>query len=361
MEKTGRVVLKNAAPAVSYIEKKVNLLLNAKSHEEEKNHKLGILREFTEIYNYDCETAIRPEPFGTFADDAEKQQFIKLKQLIEDFGLYLGEIFYHYHKVMAQRNYRVPILKSSRLIIDYDELYLRAVNEYFGTLIGIKYPLRIGETTNHINSISKEKQYVEYRGQMIEIPPKQNAPDIEAPGLHAVGTTFILPVLIEHFLLMYLQNRMLKGAMTELKGKVDKGEVELNAEEQLDYSMFTSAIKVGSAVFDGTKEQSMFRVYQMFVKAGVLENNQDNQQILVGKTKRGISTLGTVLHSDYATREIRAEYYELLSILFGTKRLNIRNCIMHGNSVTYDYLAIGIAAVMLQLLWDIASEDVFVD
>ena len=83
---TGNVILINAAPALSYIENKVNLLLNARTREEERNCKIIILREFTEIYNYDCETAILPEPFGSFVDEAERQRFIKLKQLMRILG-----------------------------------------------------------------------------------------------------------------------------------------------------------------------------------------------------------------------------------------------------------------------------------
>lgn len=356
MGETGNVILINAAPALSYIENKVNLLVNAKTREEERNCKIVILREFTEIYHYDCETAIRPEPFGSFVDEAEKQRFIRLKQLVEDFGLYLGGIFYHYHQMMVQQHRCIPILTCPRLVINYDELYLRAVNEYFGTLLGVEYPLRIGRPSGSAESVPVENRYVEYKGRVMP----QNEITVEAPIKHAVGTTFILPALIEHFLLMYLQNRILKKGLAELKGKIDTGVVVLEAEEQQLYSMFITAIKVGSAVFNGTKEQTMSRIYQMFVRCGILKDNQDNEQILVGRTRKGAATLGTVFHSDYAKTELRPEYYELISYLFDTKKLNIRNCIMHGNSVTYDYLAIGIAAIMMQLLWDIACEDVFV-
>ena len=41
--------------------------------------------------------------------------------------------------------------------------------------------------------------------------------------------------------------------------------------------------------------------------------------------------------------------------------LNIRNCIMHGLGETFDYLNIGIVAIMFQLLWDVAACEIFID
>ena len=40
-------------------------------------------------------------------------------------------------------------------------------------------------------------------------------------------------------------------------------------------------------------------------------------------------------------------------------RLNIRNVIMHGLGETFDYLNIGLVAIMFQLLWDIAGCEIF--
>lgn len=59
-----------------------------------------------------------------------------------------------------------------------------------------------------------------------------------------------------------------------------------------------------------------------------------------------------------ANMRIRPEYMIIMKYLFGKKYLNFRNCIAHGVSTTYDYLALGFASVMIQILYDIATNDV---
>ena len=336
LTKHGSVCLKNPEPAQAYINDRVNLLFNAKNKTSELQVKLRILKEFIEIYEYDCSTSIRPKPFGTFENDKEMKDFIKLKQLVEDFGLYLGNIFCNYHENIVNQKRPIPILECDTLVIDYNELYRRAINEYFGTLLGYKYPVQIGTINCGDNNNGGKLRY-------------------------ACGTTYILPVLIEHFLLMYLQNRILFKGIKDIKHLVTTKSIHLEDEEKNIIDEFTEAKAFGSALMNGTKEQTMRKMFEIFIKYGVMQRNQDNEQILVGKFREKITTLGSIFHSKFARKEIRTEYYELISILFDTRKLNIRNCIMHGNSVTYNYLEIVIASVMLQLLWDIASGDVFVN
>ena len=76
------------------------------------------------------------------------------------------------------------------------------------------------------------------------------------------------------------------------------------------------------------------------------------------KGKRKLTrTLGGLLNSNFAKEEIRTEYLELLKNFF--VELNIRNCIMHGLGETFDYLNIGLVAIMFQMLWDIVECEIF--
>lgn len=326
-------VLQNDVPAKAYVEEKINKLLSAESstETEKKQVKRQILREFREIYEYDCQNAEYPEPFGEFSSDREKESFILRKKLIADFNLYLGNIFCNFHYNLYLQKKPIPILTSPRLVVDYDELYLRAAREYFGILMDVEYPLQL----RPVGEPAKEK------------------------SMHACGTTFILPALIDHFLIMYLQNRLLFSGLSKIGsgGKVDVS--ELSQEEVWLYQAFTFGKLNGSAVFGGTQHQTMNKVYQMFVSHALIDDTKDKRAILTGMDRNKPITIGTILHSDYAEKEIVPEYFELLKDLFDVKRMNIRNCIMHGNSTTFDYLSINIAAVMLQLLWDIASGDIF--
>ena len=90
-----------------------------------------------------------------------------------------------------------------------------------------------------------------------------------------------------------------------------------------------------------------------------MDDMVDNRIILVGKSGRMSRTLGSMIRSIFAEKEISAEYLELLKDMFGRKKLNIRNCIMHGLGEPYDYLSIAIVAVMFQVLWDIADGSIW--
>ncbi len=100
-----------------------------------------------------------------------------------------------------------------------------------------------------------------------------------------------------------------------------------------------------------------------FVSEGVLEPSMDNEMILTGvghnKGRRLDRTLGALIKTDFAKKEIISEYMKIIDIIFC--KLNIRNCIMHGLGETFDYLNIGIVAIMFQLLWDVAACEIFND
>lgn len=107
----------------------------------------------------------------------------------------------------------------------------------------------------------------------------------------------------------------------------------------------------------------MEKLYRLFVEKGVLKNTTDNEMILTGVGQNGKRnlprTLGRLLNSNFASEEILPEYLELLKNFF--VELNIRNCIMHGLGETFDYLNIGLVAIMFQMLWDIVDCEIFKD
>ena len=107
----------------------------------------------------------------------------------------------------------------------------------------------------------------------------------------------------------------------------------------------------------------MEKLYRLFVEKGVLKNTPDNEMILTGvclKGKRKLTrTLGRLLNSNFASEEILPEYLDAMQKFF--IELNIRNCIMHGLGETFDYLNIGLAAIMFQMLWDIVDYEIFKD
>ena len=116
-------------------------------------------------------------------------------------------------------------------------------------------------------------------------------------------------------------------------------------------------------LFYGTEKFTMKKLYRFFVGKGILKNAPDSEMILTGVGQNGKRnlprTLGRLLNSNFASEEILPEYLDLLKNFFID--LNIRNCIMHGLGETFDYLNIGLVAIMFQLLWDIVDCEIFKD
>ena len=115
--------------------------------------------------------------------------------------------------------------------------------------------------------------------------------------------------------------------------------------------------------FPADEKSVMGKMYSLFIREGILKRSDDNELILTGRvvsSKKGrgkIRTLGSLHNSSYAKEELWPEYHRLLTDIF--IHLNIRNSIMHGSGEPFDYLHIGIVAIMLQLLWDIAECAIF--
>lgn len=152
----------------------------------------------------------------------------------------------------------------------------------------------------------------------------------------------IKPVIITARTSSIVQNRCKELGITEVyQGKTDKQRT----------------------LMDIVGDNVMGKMYALFVSEEVLEPSMDNEMILTGvghnKGRRLDRTLGALIKSDFAKKEILSEYMKIIDIIFC--KLNIRNCIMHGLGETFDYLNIGIVAIMFQLLWDVAACEIFND
>ena len=134
-------MLTDTEPAVTYAQEKTEALLKAgNDHHRLRTIKCQIFSEFKDIYEYDLDNAVYPEPFGTFRSQEEKEQFIRLKLMYEDFKLYIGNIFLPYHEELI-RNDQIPLIDEYSLVIDYNELYDTALAEYIRVLQGIPHPV----------------------------------------------------------------------------------------------------------------------------------------------------------------------------------------------------------------------------
>lgn len=358
--------LSNPEPMLKYIDEKVEKLIKAKSKNEEINIKLEILDEFYKILKYDAKNTICPEPLGHFETKEEKDELIKKKIKINDLVYYLGNICINYHKKLISKEYRgrVPII-TNEATIKFNEIYIRALNEYFETLRGNEYK-GIFENPPKKQQNLQIIRMIEYSGVVFPMAEPLTNNKIECiRDEHAYGTAFILPTLIERFLIIQLDSKILKNLMKELKDKIEKENIKLTDEEKQYYNIITEK---GDKTIFASEKFIRANIYKMFIKYQIISENDDDIKLLIlheyidkkdDKKRKNKLTLGSVIASPYANSLIKKQYTKLLNLIFEPNELNMRNNIAHINNENSDYLCLGDTAVLMQLLWDIITEDIF--
>lgn len=358
--------LSNPEPMLKYIDEKVEKLIKAKSKNEEINIKLEILDEFYKILKYDAKNTICPEPLGHFETKEEKDELIKKKIKINDLVYYLGNICINYHKKLIVKEYRerVPII-TNEATIKFNEIYIRALNEYFETLKGNEYK-GIFENPSKKQQNLQIIRMIEYRGVVFPMAEPLTNNKIECiRDEHAYGTAFILPTLIERFLIIQLDSKILKNLMKELKDKIEKENIKLTDEEKQYYNIITEK---GDKTIFASEKFIRANIYKMFIKYRIINEEDEDIKLLIlheyinkkdGKKIKNKLTLGSVIFSPYANSLIKKQYTKLFNLIFDPNELNMRNNIAHINNESSDYLCLGDTAVLMQLLWDIITEDIF--
>lgn len=312
------IYLENPDPLKDYAEELLNHLTHAGDMEDLHQAKVDILRDYSDIYNFDVTDAEFPEPTGYFVDAEEKRAFVEKRILLHDIVLYLGSIYKKYHKKIYDTHGMFPEIQLKNMAIDYTEIYQKAVGDYKNAIVN---------------------------------------------GMpHAVTASFMLPSLIERGLTLALQNRMLYKCicgLPETNYLNEEGLIDEEEEKYIDIFLHNTE----RFCFDAREDHVMGKMYTLFVRQGVLEESAENEMVLTGVGHRNRSgrkvtrTLGSLLKSDFAKSEILPEYMELMDNIF--VKLNIRNSIMHGLGESFDYLNIGLVSIMFQLLWDIGSCEIF--
>lgn len=358
--------LSNPEPMLKYIDEKVEKLIETKSKNEEINIKLEILDEFYKILKYDAKNTICPEPLGHFETKEEKDELIKKKIKINDFVYYLGNICINYHKKLISKEYRgrVPII-TNEATIKFNEIYIRALNEYFETLKGNEYK-GIFENPPKKQQNLQIIRMIEYRGTVFPMAEPVTNNEIECiRDEHAYGTAFILPTLIERFLIIQLDSKILKNLMKELKDKIEKENIKLTDEEKQYYNIIT---KKGDKTIFASEKFIRANIYKMLIKYHIINKEDEDIKLLIlheyinkkdDKKIKNKLTLGSVIVSPYANSLIKKQYTKLFNLIFDPNELNMRNNIAHINNESSDYLCLGDTAVLMQLLWDIITEDIF--
>lgn len=152
-----------------------------------------------------------------------------------------------------------------------------------------------------------------------------------------------------------MQQDLVDRLMADVHTKYQNGEIILSEDDKQFVKMFLNKPKY----MDGNREDAMKRCRDIFDVAGLIPG-KDTERIVLGIHGKSPITLGQFLQNPYAIAHIKKPYYDVLNILFSTKKVNLRNSIMHGASITFDPYAMCFAAVMLQLFWVVIDRSIFV-
>lgn len=310
------IYLENQEPLVSYCDELLGRLSSSQNMEELCEAKKSILKDFRDIYLFDLRNAEFPELIGHFKSEKEKRRFVGKKILLQDMVRYLGSIYKKYHTLIYENSSELPAIEMKKLAIDYNEIYQKAMDDY-------------------ISAITYGRK-------------------------HAITASFVLPSLIEQGLSTNLQNRLLFKSICSLPDERNLSR-PLDTEEREYISAFLHNTR--NFQLNASESYVMGKMYELFVREGVLKASAEMEMILTGvgheRQKKLTRTLNTLLNTNFARKEIWPEYLEFMRDLF--VKLNIRNSIMHGVGETFDYLNLGIVSIMFQLVWDIATCEIFRD
>ena len=344
MEPMGNLVLKDIEIHRAFSDERIKRLVSA-NHDIEKLHMEleTIFSEFVDVYNYDKQTAVMPEPFGSFKDASQKQEWIENHLLALDFEYYMGIILYNYHDWLVDNGF--PDIILGRLVTDYPNLYKRVVYDYISVLKSAppRYPFRL-EFTEKKEGARDEREKIKGSIQR-EMGYGYNKPYLAA---------YALPSLIEHFMIGFMQQDLLDKLIKDLMNLNQNGKITLDV---LDMN-FLKSIRNKTSMKDGSKDDALERCKQIFVNAG-MNLDAGKTEVLLGKQGKTPMTFGAFLRNSYAQSHIKKPYYDVLEMLFSTKKVNLRNSIMHGASIMFDPYAMCFSAVLLQIFWGVIDKSIF--
>ena len=256
------VYLDNPQKLVEHCDEMLSHLTGARSMDELHGAKIAVLRDFYSVCSFDIQDADFPEPIGHFDSENEKTALIRKKILLQDTVQYLGRVYKKYHIFLYNKNGTLPIIQLDNCMIDYNEIYIRAMEDY-------------------VNSIINKKR-------------------------HVIIASFALPSLIECGLGMNLQNRMLFKSIYRL---LNMQELKRPLDDQEDkYIKIFLSNKDNNVLFNAKESYVMGKMYALFVSEGVLEPSMDNEMILTGvghnKGRRLDRTLGALIKTDFAKKKL---------------------------------------------------------
>ena len=337
---SGQLILSNQKETWALIEDRVAKLKSVHGDKEKTDTYIeNLFEEFQAIIDYDKETAILPEPFGEFESEDEKAKWIENRLIAQDLDIHIGAILYNYHEWLAEVG--LPDIILGRFVVDYPALYERVLYDYIGVLKGVNPDYGFQLVILGDNSMREE---------VVEDMQRE----LFYKSRKAYTATIILPSLIEHFLIGFTQQGVVKSKTKELFRLIDQGVIKLTVDDMKFMKQFLRE----SRYMEGSRDTSMKRCFDILKNHSLINEEEGYSPIIRGRSSKGNLTLGTFIRNEYVKQNMKPVYHKTMDMLFSVEKLNLRNAIMHGASSTFDPYAMCVTAIMLQLFWQIMGRSV---
>ena len=127
-------ILVNTDENSRFLESRINALKSYPAGTDDFYKTLeDIFTEFVDIYEFDKNTAVLPEPFGSFRSEEHKKEWMENHLLAIEFDYHLGCILYNYHEWLVDEGH-LPDIVLGRMVTDYPNVYQRVLYDYISML-----------------------------------------------------------------------------------------------------------------------------------------------------------------------------------------------------------------------------------
>lgn len=169
------------------------------------------------------------------------------------------------------------------------------------------------------------------------------------------GANLIFTTLLEKDLKLIIKNKCAREWLSALEKKIQSGTTTLSADE-MDYFEFLRYNYELTATpsyhaYDGVVATTT-AFYDLLINQSIIGSaDTESKNLLLDQY-----TLNQFLNANIAQTKIEPPYLELIKLLFGTKKLNLKNNLAHCNYGYLNYHTICVAALMFLLFNMVSSE-----
>lgn len=293
------------------------------SYYSDKENQLNLLKEITDMCDYDMKTA-------TY-DTSDINHWEGAENLANK-----NEIVYTYNLVAM-------LGALSYMILDKDGIRLNKIEA------SNPLPFSTAHMVKQAYTELLEARSLEYRIRDGLLP--RNYP------VTAYGATLIFSSIIEHELKLHTKIYYTRKFIKEIETKVSKDHIVLDEKEQhlINYN------KKQRDLADSYNDPTTFdahtatheRFYNLLVKYHLVKASDKD---IKGIFEMGELTLNKLVQSKYFKRICDPRFQKTMNYVFGRNRLNLRNQLSHCSVKYFNYYNINVTALLYHLFFMISEE-----